>query len=186
MEIGKPIALHFEYTFSDWIRGYRLYYSRTRRSFIEKMFALIMSAVGYFALSLHYLPYFGFFFRDLWDFIITIFWLPAAVIMWFDLASIAGIWTSFRRKKSQPAVIYDFTFNDEGARFQLAEQMDVRLAWSEFKEVRESKDTFLLMLKQDGRSYWTLPKQYFATADDIVQFRHLVTNKLFEKPKTTA
>jgi uncharacterized membrane protein len=99
MDSDSPIKLHFTYTYQDWVKAHRLHYPHTRRSFIEKIYALIMSVIGYVVIALHYHPIFGFMFDNLWDFFLTIFWFPAAVIMWFDLASIAGIWSRFHRKK---------------------------------------------------------------------------------------
>lgn len=104
------------------------------------------------------------------------------MIFWFDLASLAGIWRLFSKKPKAPRKEYEFIFDDSGGRFQLADEIDVKLGWGGFKRLLENKDVFLLVPKQDPNSYWAIPKQYFVNEEELNRFRHLVNNKLFETP----
>jgi hypothetical protein len=180
----EKITLQFGYTFSDWIHALRFYDSKRMRSKIDKLFAIIVFAIACFKLWLNYDHSIQqFVFYDFGDFFITAFLFVASIAIWFDLATVLGTWSSYKKRVKGTPKQYTIIFDTDGAEFHLTEpteQMHVRLAWAEFKMLYENQKTFLLILNKGD--YWAIPKRYFTGTDQIDSFRRLVKQKLPHNP----
>jgi hypothetical protein len=177
------IKLRFGYTLPDWIHAYRLHYSKTRRYWTDKILGgLLILASGFFLKGYYDPRSQQFVIGSGWDFFaLLIFSMFAGIVFWFDLASLYGTWHGYRdrNKRGSTPKQYDFIFDDSGADYQLdtpESQVHVKVGWSEFIRIEEDKDMLLLITKDDA--YWTVPKKYFPTSDDLIRFQHLVYSKI--------
>jgi hypothetical protein len=170
----EPIRLHFAYTPQDWEHVYRLYRRRSRRMLRDRLRALgflLIAGVQFLVCNLPLLQY-GIV-RGVEDFIAPLLWLLLAIIEWFDLMAVVVRWVNQWRGRNKPSTLYDFEFDESGARFS-SSTVDAKLAWTEFKTVYEDEYSLLLILKQDKGHYWAIPKRYFAAPRDLDEFQRML------------
>jgi hypothetical protein len=187
MDMEKPIQLTFAYSYDDWQAAYRLYYSQSRQSKTDKIFAVFFFLVGCWLFYDRYLVEFQqFLFWGLWDFVLPAFFFFAGFIAWFDLITLFGMRRRWhRRYGGKPAASrspYEFTFGEESARYT-SRGVDVKVTWEEFGTFIENEQMVLLLSKHDRNSYWMVPKRHFPDSDDLESFHTLIERKLGYRTK---
>jgi hypothetical protein len=178
-ETETVIKLRFTYTFSDWLSMHRFYDKHTGGQFKNRMYAVFCFGMGFWFLWRHYAPTLQtFLFYSLFDVLLIAFLLLAGIAIWFDLASILGYWSGHRKAAKEMPQEYEIAFDGNGASYSLGHDpaiQEVKLAWTQFKEVLESKDAFLIVLHD--KQFWGIPKHYFSSPDEIKTFRRLLIDK---------
>jgi hypothetical protein len=174
----EPIRLHFAYSPDDWDRALRLHHRKSKnrvRDRLRALGSLLIAGVLFFACNLPLLQY-GIV-GDFSDYLLPLVWLLLAVVEWFDLAAVAARWMERRRRRNKTPIVYDFEFDASGARFT-SDAVDAKLAWTEFSPIYKDEYSFLLMQSKQKGDYWLIPKQYFASAQDMDDFRRLAETNM--------
>jgi hypothetical protein len=175
------IKLRLGYTLSDAIHARRLHYSKMRRYWTDKIVGVLLILWGGFFVKGYYDPQSQQFMigGDWVFFALLIFLMLAGIILIFDLASIAGVWSGHRKRLQSSPRQTSFVFEDSGAEYTIdtpESQIHLRVGWSEFKRIEEDKDIILLVTNENR--YWVIPKRHFLTPADLNRFQHLIYNKI--------
>jgi hypothetical protein len=173
MDTSNTLKVRFSYTFSEWASAALFYACRTLGNILQILVLLIaLGLTGYHFWLSSLLWRFHFLDDNFW---LALVWLGVAIEVKFNLIQLVVIWFRYRRNATKPPRVYEFTFDETGARYQISndsDNVDVKQAWTQFKRVLENNQVFLLLHKEGG--YWAVPKRYFADAEEINTLRDLL------------
>jgi len=171
----QPIQLQFTYTEAEYVSAARLLMLREKTTVIRLTVFFVLILLGAVLLTITQ----GFLFP---------LWAAVLIALLFDLVLVYRIFVDMPKKyfRGDPKLgdEYRLTFSADHIWLQTS-QIDSKLAWSLYTRVHENSSLYVIVYGKDGRMMTVVPKRVFASAQEELQFRKLLRERVDGRMKVT-
>jgi len=173
----QPLQLRFTYTEAEYLGASQLVMLRGTTLIIR---LIVFSVLILFGASM---------FSIMQDFIVPL-WAVVLIALLLDVALVYKVFVDMPRRyfrgDAKLRDEYRLTFSEDHIRIQTS-QIDSKLAWSLYTRALENSSLYVLVYGKDNRMMTVVPKRAFPTAQEELQFRNLVHNRVDKRlPPTNA